>query len=152
VKVSSSRGSQTFTTSTGSLVVTTINGEPVVPGIQYTVTSWDAGLDYAAPVTQSVPNAYPTDLTSTFTTNMSPPVPVTVTVKNTSGTPQSSATVTMTGGPLSVNLSGTTNGSGQYVFNVPVGSGYTINATKGLLRGSWSGSIAGSTSLNITIS
>jgi prepilin-type N-terminal cleavage/methylation domain-containing protein len=150
VVVSSSRGSQTFTATGGTLTVTTVNGEAVVPGLLYTVSAYDSSNDYAAPVTKTVPNNYPTDLTSTFTANMSPPVAVTVNVKY-GGVNQNGATVTFKSGPLNLNLSGTTNSSGNVTFNVPVGSGYTSTATSGTHTGSWSGSVSGATTINETV-
>ncbi len=44
----------------------------------------------------------------------------------------SGATVTLSGGPLSLSpMSATTSGSGQVTFtNVPAGSGYTLTASK----------------------
>lgn len=153
VTVSSSRGSQTFTVTGPTLTVTQVNGEPVIPGIQYTVTASDASLDYAT-VTQTSAPSYPSDLTTTVTVNMQPPVALTFTIKNTSGTVQSGATVTLTGGPLSVNLTGTTNTSGQVTFNVPASSitGYSASVTKSTKHGSWSGNVTGATSTTVTIS
>jgi hypothetical protein len=150
VTVSSSRGSQTFTATGGSLAITQIAGEAVVPGLQYTVSASDSALDYAAPVTAAVPNAYPTDLTKTFTANMSPPVPVTVNVKY-SGANKSGATVTFKTGPLNVNLTGTTDANGNVVFTVPVGSGYTSTATWSGHTGSWSGSVTGTMTIAETM-
>ncbi|HKV68793.1 MAG TPA: hypothetical protein VJN72_11960, partial [Gaiellales bacterium] len=77
-------------------------------------------------------------LTHTFTFTNAELATVTATVKKgpTGTTPCTSATVTVTGGPFSgapwnFSASATTNSSGVATIpNVPVGSGYTIKATK----------------------
>jgi hypothetical protein len=66
-----------------------------------------------------------------------PVATLTVTVRNSSGGTVSGATVNLTGGPMGVNASLTTNASGQVTFtNVPVGSGYTIKAWRCAQSGS----------------
>jgi hypothetical protein len=70
VKLTSGRNgaTQTFSVSGGSAVLTAVNGEPLVPSVQYTTDAWttDGSALCATPVTQYVPDDYPTVLTSTF--------------------------------------------------------------------------------------
>ncbi len=129
VTVSSSRGLQTFGYTGTPLTITTINGETVVPGLEYTVSAVAGGA--AAPsVTQYVPDNYPTDLDSDFTLTLPDVGGVTATV-TWGGLPVAGADVTLTGGPQSVSLSATTDASGVATFTgVPSGTGYTVTATK----------------------
>ena len=128
VTVSSSRGSQSFAYSGGLAGITQIAGEKVVPGLTYTVMV--AGGFYATQVAQTVPQAYPIDLTKTFTLNGYPTGTVTSTV-TWGGAAVSGATVQLTGGPASITQSATTNASGVATFtDIPAGSGYTATATK----------------------
>lgn len=131
VTVSSSRGSEAFEYTGGPLTVTTIGGEQVVPGLEYTVSAVGAGGVEAPPATQYVPDDYPTDLSSSFTLTF-PPVGVLAVSVTWAGAPASGATVTVTGGPDDVSLSGTTDATGAVTFaNVTAGTGYTVTATKG---------------------
>jgi len=84
----------------------------VAGGILGTLARW--GIESAFPV---VPPAFPW---ATLIVN----------VKRFS-TNQNGATVKVLGGPMGVDLTGTTNSSGNATFsNVPVGAGYTIKAWK----------------------
>jgi hypothetical protein len=129
VTVSSTRGSQTFAYTGSTLTIQTINGEKVVPGLSYTVST-SSGFASTA-VTQLVPNNYPTDLTSNFTVLGLATGTVQATV-TWGGTPVQNAQVTVTGGPNSVSLGPTaTDAAGIATFtDVPSGSGYTVTATK----------------------
>jgi hypothetical protein len=133
VTIGSSRGGQTFTWSNGMAPITSIAGEPVVPGLTYTVSAQTSGGYWAPAVSAPVPPAYPTNLisslnlalgTTQFTTRT-----LTVTVrKNTA--PVANALVTVSGGPASTYLTGVTNGQGQVALAVPSGSQvYTVGAT-----------------------
>lgn len=137
VKLTSGRNgtTQTFSVSGGSAAVTAVNGEQIVPSVQYTAEAWTTGGTplCATPVSKYVPDNYPTVLTSTITLTMgacpSGSVQVTVTW---GGAAASGATVTLSGGPYSMSaVTGTTDASGQVTFtNVPSGAGYTVQATK----------------------
>jgi type II secretory pathway pseudopilin PulG len=137
VKLTSSLdgGTQTFTVSGGTAVVTAVSGQKIVPSVQYTAEAWTTGTPLCAtPVTQYVPDDYPTDLTSTFTLIMGncPSGDVAVTVNWVSpGNPAPGSTVTLSDGPYAMNpVSGTTDASGQVTFsNVPSGAGYTVQAS-----------------------
>jgi type II secretory pathway pseudopilin PulG len=138
VKLTSGRtgASQTFSVSGGSAVLTAVNGEPLVPSVQYTADAWTEGgtaLCAATPVTKYVPDDYPTVLSSTFVLTLAncPAGDVNVTV-DWGGSPVSGATVTLSDGPYSLSpVTGATDGAGHVSFsNVPAGAGYTVTATK----------------------
>jgi hypothetical protein len=62
------------------------------------------------------------------------------------------ATVTLTGGPGAVSLSGTSDVNGEVVFsNVPAGSGYTMNAVKSNQTGSVSPTVVGATTTTVPV-
>jgi hypothetical protein len=155
--VSSSRGAQSFPF-TGALTVTSIAGEPVVPGLQYTVRIVASNGMYSTPVTALVPNNYPTDLTKSFAATLGGSVTamqsLTVKAVNASNVVQPGATVTVTGGPGSnIQLVGTTDASGNAVFSVPTSSspGYTTAVKLGNLTGTASGGVTATTSRTVTI-
>jgi len=137
VTVSSSRGSQSFAYSGTQLAVTTLNSEPLVPGLNYTVAVSGGGF-YGNSLTANVPSppGYPTNLTSTFTFQNAQLATLTVVVQKNSTTQCANATVTIAGGPWNLGgatnpkLTALTNASGVATFtsNVPVGSGYAITA------------------------
>jgi type II secretory pathway pseudopilin PulG len=129
VTVSSSRGSETFDYEGSPLEITSVNGEQVVPSLQYTVSAQTtAGIPSPA-VTQYVPDDYPNDLSTDFTVTF-PQIGTIVTTVTWGGNPVSGATVSLTGGPQSLSVTGTTDSSGQVTFlNVPVGAGYNVSAT-----------------------
>jgi type II secretory pathway pseudopilin PulG len=135
VKLTSARNgaTETFTVSGGSATITAVNGESIVPSVQYTAEGFAPGGTpaCASPVTQYVPDNYPTVLSTTFTLTMAacPSGDVDVTVNW--GGPAPGATVTLSGGPYSLPpVTGTTNSSGQVSFsNVPSGAGYTVEAS-----------------------
>jgi type II secretory pathway pseudopilin PulG len=153
VTVSSARGTQTFNVTGGSATVTQVAGEPVVPGIQYTVTT-AAGGQFAGIANQTVPNNYPVDLTSTFALTLQTYTTrtLTVRVRRTSGSSVSGASVVVRAGPVPVYLTGTTNSSGQAVFTVPAGPAYTVTATSSAGIGSWSGDVNSDTTATVTVS
>ena len=156
--ISSSRGTQTFSFTGGQLTVQTLAGEAVVPNVQYTARILASNGMYSTATTALVPNAYPTDLTKTFTLTLggtAATMPVlTVKVVNASGVVQPNAAVTVSGGPGSnILLTGTTNASGLAVFSVPSNSspGYTTSATLGALNGTVSGAVTATTTRTVTI-
>jgi type II secretory pathway pseudopilin PulG len=105
---------------------------------QVTFASVPAGAGYSITATSGADTASTTATVSTGTTTVNlalpdPPVGTIVTTVTWLSVAAPGVTVTLTGGPQSVNVSGTTNASGQVTFtNVPSGSGYTVTATKGL--------------------
>ena len=128
VTVSSSRGSETFSYSGSDLVLTTLDGEPIVPTLEYTVSA-QLGALTPTPVTQYVPDDYPSDLTSTITLGVPDYATLAVTVTQ-GGLPAAGAAVSITGGPDAINISGTADSNGFIAFDVPAGNGYIASATK----------------------
>jgi hypothetical protein len=156
--IGSSRGTQTFSFTGGQLTVTTLAGEAVVPNVQYTVRILASNGQYSTATTALVPNAYPTDLTKTFTLTLGGTAAVmptlTVKVVNATGVVQANAAVTVSGGPGSnILLTGTTDASGLAVFNVPSNSapGYTTAATLGALTGTATGAVTATVTRTVTI-
>jgi hypothetical protein len=156
--VGSSRGTQSFSFTGGTLNVPSIAGEPVVPNIQYTARILASNGMYSAATTQLVPNQYPIDNTKTFNLTLggSAATMVTLTVRavNAAGNRVAGANVTVSGGPGSgVLLSGTTNSSGDAVFSVPSNStpGYTWTATSGALTGTASGAVTSTVTRTVTV-
>jgi hypothetical protein len=87
-------------------------------------------------------------------TNVTVNMPVgtfTVTVNQPAGTPAQGANVTLSGGPMGISVSGSTNASGQVVFsNAPTGGGYTVSASRYGINGSAaSQTVTGSTTINL---
>ena len=82
-------------------------------------------------VVQTVPTSYPTNLTSAFTLTL-PYLLVTV-KQSVSGVCQvvPGATVTVTGGPGSVNMSVVADAQGRAAFVVRNGGSYSIKAVSG---------------------
>jgi type II secretory pathway pseudopilin PulG len=152
VQVTSSRGTQSFAYPGSQLAVTTLNGEPLVPGLNYTVAV-SGGTFYSNSLAANVPSppGYPTNLTSTFTFTNAQLATVTVTVQTAAAVKCNNAVVTVTGGPWSLggatnpSLTATTNAAGLATFtsNVPFGNGYSIT---GKSVGNYSGT---STTTNI---
>jgi len=155
VTVASSRKAQSFSVTGGTLQVTSLNGEPLVPNLTYTVSANTAAGNFAPVVSKVVPDNYPTVLTSAVTVVMSSSAytlkTLTITVKNSGGTAVSGARVDVTGGPVPILLTATTNSSGVATFNVPSGTNYTATATSGTLTGSWTGSVTAATSQTVTV-
>jgi hypothetical protein len=145
--LTSTRGTQTFT-ATGS----TYSIPNLVPGVSYSISATTASGLEADAVTKVVPNAYPTDLTSAFALDLYRPTGTLSIAVTQLGSPAVGATVTVTGGPNSISVSGTTNSSGIATFlNVPSGSGYTYTANLGGNSGSQTGAVAPRTTTNATI-
>ncbi len=152
VTVSSPRGTQTFNVTGGSATVTQVAGEPVVPGIQYTVTTAANG-QFAGVANRTVPNNYPLDLTSTFQLGLQTYATRTliVRVQRTNGSSVSGASVLVRGGPVPVHLTGTTTSTGRAVFTVPAGSGYTVDVTSSAGAGAWSGAVNSDLTATVTV-
>ena len=133
VVVSSTMGTQSFSTLTGELTVTAIAGEPLVPSLTYTVGATAPGA-VASAVQAVVPDAgaYPTTNTKDFTLTMTPsatqPLQVQLRDATSPSTAIPNAVVNVGGGPSNVFVTGTTNASGLVTFLVPGGSSpqYTV--------------------------
>ncbi len=107
---------------------------------QITFSNVPSGAGYTIQATKATTSvtAPPTSVTTGSTTNVSMALEAATLVVNVkrSGVNQSAATVRLTGGPNGINVlsappGGGTNGSGNVTFtNVPVGTGYTIQAWK----------------------
>jgi prepilin-type N-terminal cleavage/methylation domain-containing protein len=156
--LNSTRGSQSFAFTGGSLNVTSIAGELVVPNVQYTARILASNGMYSTPTTALVPNAYPTDNTKTFTLTLGGAIAsmfsLTVHVQTSSGVKVVGAAVTVSGGPGSnILLSGTSDANGNAVFSVPSNSspGYTTTATSGALTGTAAGAVTATTTRNVTV-
>jgi len=134
VSVGSSRASEEFAVSGGSLTLTQLGGEPIVSGLQYTVGARAplAGPNdlFARAVTRMVPDAYPNDLESDFVLRLLPLPTGRFNVQvHKAGNPLPGARVEVRGGPLPVYLTGLANTGGVIDFDVVPGPGYTITAT-----------------------
>jgi prepilin-type N-terminal cleavage/methylation domain-containing protein len=128
---SSSRGTQTFTVTGGTLALTDFNGVKIVPG-PYTVAATASPDFVGRSVQQNVPNVYPTDLSKTFTivmTSTPSRARLNVTTKSATGNITLANTrVNISGGPSGIFFTAVTNSSGLAVFDVPVGVGdYTVS-------------------------
>jgi type II secretory pathway pseudopilin PulG len=158
VTIGSPRTTQSFTVTGGSLSVTALNGEPIVPGLPYTVSAQTTAGNYAPAVTATVPNAYPTDLTSTFTLMLSATTyttsTLTVKVQTSSGAAVKGARVEVSGGPVPTYISAFADAMGSLTVAVPPGSGYTVNVkgVSGEGAGTWTGSVTTSTTTTIKVS
>jgi hypothetical protein len=154
------RGAQEFCSTISGGIFTiastsTIGGEQPVSGAKYTVgvrtqdnTKFDTTM-----ISQTVPNAYPTDLTSTFNVTLSSSALTTkscvITVKK-GTTAVANARVDVSnpsGSPVQPYLTGTTNTSGQVTFTLPaLGASYPYSVN------SWSSSGTGGATLAVTTS
>ncbi|HEY4349273.1 MAG TPA: carboxypeptidase-like regulatory domain-containing protein [Gaiellaceae bacterium] len=105
----------------------------LLPNGQYSVSAATADGLLATAISQSVPNSYPTDLTSTFNVELvRPNGTVSVTATN-GGVPIAGATITVSGGPDSITMTGTTDANGVANFpTVPAGTAtYTVSGSYG---------------------
>jgi prepilin-type N-terminal cleavage/methylation domain-containing protein len=123
LSISSSRGTGSIPVTGGTVSFSAVGTTPVIPSVSYTLnaTSSIVGIPIiGGAVTQSVPNNYPTDLTSTFTIIMPPPPPkpLTVTVNNNLGTPVTGIPVLVSGGDDNITDSGDTGSNGQLVLQL----------------------------------
>jgi hypothetical protein len=151
VTIGSPRAVQAFPITNGSLAVTQIGGEYIVPSLRYTVSASTSAGDFAGALSATVPNAYPTDLTSTFTLALgaAPYTTRSVTwkVATATGAAVPNARVEVTGGPFPVYLGGTTDTSGNITLAIPLGTAYSVSAKGAAAEGTgtWTGSITSTT-------
>jgi len=150
---------QSFTYTGWPRSTSTFAGENVIPSPSPVISGgYTAAVSngfYATSVTKAtLPNSYPSDLTSTFTLTGYPTGSVQATV-TWAGNPVNGATVTLNGGPVAGwgPKTATTNSSGIATFNdVPEGSGYTLSATKsGQTSSSVSATGVAGTTVNVPI-
>ncbi len=156
----------------GTVVVTAMAGASPVPSLPVTIqggpypmspisgttnssgvvtfVNIPEGTGYTVSATYSSQNANaPADVVATQTTNVALTFTSTGTVtilvrRNGSPLTSGAGSARITGGPSSVNLTGTTDSSGYVTFtNVPTGSGYTFKA--------WRSSCSGSTNRSLTL-
>jgi hypothetical protein len=157
VTIGSPRTTQSFAVTGGSLTVNALNGEPIVPGLPYTVSAQTASGNYAPAVTSTVPSAYPTNLTSTFTLTLGATTyttsTLTVKVQTGSGAAVKGARVEVNGGPVPTYVSGYADATGSMTVAVPPGSGYTVNVkgVSGEGVGTWTGSVTTATTTTIKV-
>ena len=127
VYVASGRKAQVFDYTGGTLTITSLNGEPIIPGIQYTVGALKEvnpgpSRFYTPSTTLTVPAGYPTTLSTTYNVSLgivAANKSVTVQVRK-SGNPVPGVRVDIQGGPSpGYFLTGTSNGSGNITFAVP---------------------------------
>jgi hypothetical protein len=152
-----SAASQTLSYSGAPVSTSTFAGEPVIPSPSPVISGgYTAAVSngfLATSVNKStVPNTYPSDLTSTFTLTGYATGTLTATV-TWGGVAVSGATVTLTGGPISTNQTAVTNASGVATFtDLPAGSGYTLTATKsGQTSSTASATVTAGTTTNVPI-
>lgn len=133
--------------------ITSIAGDPVIPGATYTIKGYTTSGLCASPAASPVPSSgYPANTSETFTLQFTPCPTGTLAVNvqqlsaNAPG-----ATVDVTGGPNNISVSGTTDASGNVSFTVPEGAGYTITATKGTESASTNASVTAGSTTNATV-
>ena len=125
--VGSNRKAQRFGPYTGgTYTITSLNGEPIIPGISYTVGALkeiNPGPTryYTPSTTLTVPSGYPSVLSTTYTVSIGNLTSRAVTVQvRKSGSPVPGTRVDIQGGPSpGYYLTGTTNPSGNITFDVP---------------------------------
>jgi hypothetical protein len=114
--------------------IDTLGSNPVLPNAQYIVRAYTATGLCSGDTAKNVPDDYPTTMTTTFTMALGtcPSGTINVNVKQL-GIDIENASVVLADGPNDVNLTGTTDASGNVVFtNVPshATDGYTITARR----------------------
>jgi hypothetical protein len=158
VTVGSSRASQSFAAGGGQVTVSSLGGEPLVPGLSYTVSAFSSTGRWAPAVARAVPDAYPTVLTSTIALTLGATAPttgaLTLRVQTPGGTVISGARVALSGGPSSTYLTAVSDASGNARFTVPRGSGYSASATRADRTGSgtWTGTVNATSSGTVSVS
>jgi len=120
----------------------------VPAGTGYTVTADKLGQ--SASTTATATTGSTTDVSITL-----PPPPtgsILVTATWSGALADCSNCVTLSGGPSGISVTGSTGASGQVTFsNVPVGSGYTIRATKSSVSGTASATVVADTTTAVPV-
>jgi hypothetical protein len=115
----------------------------------YSVTATKGGQSASASPNPTITTGATTNAAITLPNPPTGTVAVTV---NWGGSPASGASVTLSGGPYSISVSGTTSGSGQVTFvNIPAGSGYSLTATKAGESASSSPTVTAGSTTNATL-
>lgn len=137
------RSIATKTATTNASGIATIGSLPAGSG--YTVTATKGGQS-APNQTASVSGGTATNLTFDFPTGH-------LRARATwNGTAVPGATISLTGGPGSISLSGTSDAAGEVLFSdLPAGSGYTLTATKSGQTATASPTVVGGTTTTIVI-
>jgi hypothetical protein len=157
VTVGSSRAAQSFSVGGGQLTVTSIGGEPVVPGLSYTVSAYSSTGRWAPSTARAVPDSYPNVLTSSFALQLGAAAPATTVltakVQNAAGAAVAGARVDLTGGPNQAFLSATSDTTGTATFTLPTGTAYTLAATGPNRSGTagWTGSVPAATTVTMRL-
>lgn len=137
------RSIATTTATTNASGIATFSGLPAGSG--YTVTASKGG-ESAPSQSVSVTGGSTNNLSFVFPTGS---LKAAVTW---AGVTVVGATVTLSGGPGGISLSGTSDVNGEVLFsNVPAGSGYTMNAVKSGQTGSASPTVVGGTTTTVPI-
>ena len=137
------RSLPTQSATTNASGIATFNNLPAGSG--YTVTAAKGGQS-APNQSASVSGGSTTNLTFDF------PLGSLKAVVTWAGVKVVGATVTLTGGPTGVSLSGTSDVNGEYVFsNIPAGSGYTMSAVKSGQTGTASPTVVGGTTTTVPV-
>ena len=114
-----------------SKAITTLGGQPVIPGATYTLHGYTTSGMCADPDPSPVPDSgYPGNTSETFTlVFQSCPMGSLAVNAQQLGTNAPCTPVLLTDGPNDISVSATTNSAGNATFsNIPSGSGYTIAA------------------------
>ena len=159
VTVSSARGSQAYAVTGGTLAVTQVASQPVIPSVQYSVAASATGGVYSTTASVVPTTGYPSVLTSDVPITMKAPVatgPLQVRLRDSANKAIAGATVVVTGGPGGILVTGVTDSSGNVSFTVPGGATplYTVVVPPQLGKGQASGTIAvpaGSTTATLTL-
>jgi type II secretory pathway pseudopilin PulG len=117
---------------TSSRSITSLAGQPVIPGATYTIRGYTTDGLCATPSPSPVPSSgYPAILSQTFTLTFTPcPTGTLVVNVKQFGLNAAGAAVSVTGGPNGISTSGTADANGNVSFTLPEGAGYTVTATK----------------------
>ena len=146
--------SDTVAAGASGKTITSLAGDPVIPGATYTIKGYTTSGLCAMPSPSIVPaSGYPGNTTQTFTLQFTacPSGTLAVNVRQLS-LGASGATVDITGGPNNISISGgPTDSNGDISFSVPEGSGYTITATKAGQSASATAAVTASATTNVNI-
>jgi len=144
----------TVPSGSSSTTISTLGGQPVIPGATYTIKGYTTTGLCAAPSPAPVPTSgYPTTTSGSFTLAFTPCPTGTLAINvQQLGANAVGASVTVTGGPNNMTFTGlTTNASGNVSVVVPVGSGYTVTATNLSQSASASATAVASSTTNVSL-